>query len=204
MQNPDILNYYLEEIDHYAPIELIRGDAFCPLLAVRINDFELPDTVVERQVDIIIPLPRCAGYAPGTTLAGLHLSHPLHGIFQGEKTVIPFCDPVEDTDWLVKTQRFYPLYSVESASLIDTSYLCLNDPQKLAESPLELITTALQYLCRWRENAFELAAHHGAIARGDAVGDSLMSADWVEHLVQHVAPGFKQKLLAVAYPDRRV
>ena len=32
--------------------------------AVRINDFELPDTVVERQADIIIPLPRCAGYAP--------------------------------------------------------------------------------------------------------------------------------------------
>ncbi len=200
MQNPDFLRHCLLELEPYGPIEIIRGDSYHPILAVRLNDFALPAPVLERHVDIIIPMPRCAGYLPGACLAGLHVTRALHGVYQSEETVIPFCDPVENNDWMVKTKRFYPFYENDSESLIGTSYLCLNDPEKQPETPAALLRVAMKYLFYWVENAFGLAKHHGAIARGLLQGDANLSAEWIDHLVEQVSPGVKKKLLGVAYP----
>lgn len=200
MQNPAFLKMCLDELEHYAPLDIIKGDEYHPVLAIRINDFELPDTILERTADIIIPMPRCAGFIPDASIAGMHISCVLHGEFCGEPTVIPFCDPVHDVDWMLKTQRFYPYYERDPHSLVGTSYLCLNDPSTQPETPLALIEVAMDYLYHWTEHAFNLASHHGAVARGSIAGDRKVSADWVGHLVEHVSPKLKKHLLSLANP----
>jgi len=201
MQNPDFLNRCIATLEaRYGRVETVPGDRYYPMLAVKIPDFKMPDTVEERSVEVIIPIPRCAGYLPGASLAGLHVSKPLHGIYDDESTVIPFCDPVEDADWLIKVCRFYPFYEHDPESLIGTSYLCLNSPNDRPESPQALLDIAVDYLTHWQENAFTLAVQHGAIARGVEPGNSQYSVEWIEHLVEQVSPGLRARLLAVAYP----
>ena len=201
MQNPDFLDACIAELEaRYGRVEVVKGDRYRPVWAVKLPQFEMPATIQERRVDVTIPLSRCAGYLPGAVLAGLHVSEPLHGTHDGETTVVPFCDPVNDTEWLVKTSRFYPLYDHDPEALIGTSYLCLNNPSDQPETPQALLSICLDYLTHWKDHAFNLAVRHGAIARGDEIGDSENSADWIEHLVEQVSPRLRAKLLAMAYP----
>ncbi len=205
MQNPDFLKACIGELEkEYARIEIVSGDRYHPVWAIRIKQLLLPDPIVEHHADIIIPMARCAGYLPGASLAGLHLSCALHSVYEDEETVIPFCDPVQDTQWMVNTQRFYPYYEHDPETLIGTSYLCLNDPDDQPETPLALMRVAMDYLCRWPQHAFGLAIQHGAIARGEDPGDRELSVEWIEHLVEQVTPGLRAKLLAAAYPVVRL
>ncbi|AKJ28353.1 hypothetical protein [Caldimonas brevitalea] len=199
MQNPDFLNACLAELEkRYDNVEIVAGDRYHPVWAIKLNSVELPKSIVERTVDIIIPMTRCAGYLPGSGLAGLHVSQTLHSLFEGEKTVVPFCDPVQDISWLVKTSRFYPFYEHDPELLIGTSYLCLNDPFEQPETPQALMELTLDYLKYWMNHAFNLVMRHGAIVRGEELGDRRISMDWIEHLVEQVSPTLKAQLLEEA------
>jgi hypothetical protein len=199
MQNLKYLQRCIDELRLvFDNVSLVEGDQYYPILAIKLGNVVLPEAVIEDVTDIIIPLARCSGYLPGASLAGLHVDRPLHGMFEGEKTLIPFCDPVEDTEWMQNTLRFYPYYEHEQTSLIGTSYLCLNEPQGQPENPYELLMTMLDYLENWIGYTFTLADQHGSVIRGEVEGDQKESLGWVEHLVEHVSPMTKQALLESA------
>lgn len=201
MQNPLFVEQCAEEMmARFSNVEIIRGDRYHPILALKLHAYVPPESVCERQFDITIPMARCGGYMPDACLAGLHIHSKVHGLFNHEKTIIPFCDPVEDTSWMVKTVRFYPFYQSDPDALIGTSYLCLNDPAGQPTTPLALMDTAIDYLANWLPYAMNLAVEHGAVARGEKPGDSAESVDWVDHLVEHASPGLEKKLLELAYP----
>jgi len=200
MQNSRFLEQVIEELnDHYANVSVIEGDRYCPVLAIEIKDFEPPTTIIERQVDLMIPLARCSGYFPDAKLAGIHVNCGLHSVLDGHKTLVPFCDPVEDTSWMDNTHRFYPYYENERESLIGSYYLCLNEPRNPPTTPLQLMELTEDYLQHWSEYALTLASQHGAIARGVLPGDPDNSADWVEHLIEHVSDDVKAMLLEAAH-----
>lgn len=199
MQNPEFLDACIAELEaEYFPVEIIPGDRYHPVAALKISHVELPDTVIERHADILIPMARCAGFLPNATLAGLHVNIHLHGVYRGEQTIIPFCDPVYNIDWMLKTRRFYPFYDQYPEKLIGSAYLCLNQPGGQPETPAELMHTAIHYLSYWQENIFDLALHHGAVIRGSVSGDKEESFGWIEHLVEHVSPTLKTKLFETA------
>lgn len=199
MQNTRYLDNCIKELCIYFPqTEIIEGDRYCPISAIKISDCELPPSVIEDSTDIVIPMARCAGYLPGAALAGIHVS-ALHGYFRREKTLIPFCDPVEDLSWMESTKRFYPHYESDPEYYLNTHYLCLNDPGDQPETPLALMDTALEYLSHWSDNAMNLAQHHGHVVRGIEAGDIENSQDWLDHLVEHVSENTKKELLSIAF-----
>lgn len=200
MQNPAFIVDCVNEINRvYSNLEIIYGDKYHPVLAVKILNFELPENIQPRLLDITIALPRCAGYLPGSSIAGLHLSDMPTGVFEGNETVIPFCDPVLDNKWMLNSARFYPYYQNFSQEMVGTAYLCLNDPQGQPSTPMRLMEVAIDYFNHWQQHSAALAKYHGEIAKGDKSDNSQISKDWITHMVQHVSPKVKQKLLSIAY-----
>ena len=136
---------------------------------------------------------------PGACIAGMHLSEPLISDYEGVETIVPFCDPVIDTAWMLKSTRFYPFYQNFSTSMIGTAYLCLNDPEGQPESPLRLLDVAHDYLSHWQEHSIALAQRHGAIIKGKEPGDIEISKGWLQHMLELTSPKVKEKLLEIAY-----
>ncbi len=199
MQNPQFNKYECDAILRFHPdTEILEGNAYCPVLGVRLLKLEMPKDVCENTIDVTIPFARCGGYLPGSSLAGLHFSQPLHAMYQGEKTIIPFCDPVEDFIWMDSTERFYPLYEEHKEELMGTGYLCLNNPEEQTESPIQLLTEALDFLNNWTDYVMELATQHGAISRGLLPGNIEESNDWIDHLVEHASPNLKRDLISAS------
>lgn len=201
MQNPRFLEDCIRELRAAAgAVEVIRGDRYNAVWALRLTGFPLPDLLEERSVDITIPLPRCAGFLPDASIGGIHLSTGLHAQFEGERTLVPFCDPV-DLDWVGKTARFYAVHERRPELVYPSHFLCLNSDTDVATRPLEALRLAWEYLSRWHEYAALLARRHGEVLRGAGQGDAADSRMWLDHLTKYCGTRLRAALLREAGLD---
>lgn len=201
MQNPRFVERCVHELRESVPdLEIIEGDRYHPVLAVRVPRFQLPPTVIVDSVSVTIALPRMAGLLPDALIGGVHVSAPIMGMFRGEPTLLPFCDPV-DREWLEKTTRYFPLHEARPDLCFPSHYLCLHSDETPARTPREILDLSLDYLGRWEETAFKLARYHGAIVRGLRLGDREESLKWIEHLTEHTSPSLTRAIEAALHDD---
>jgi len=185
MQKLKFIQRCLNEISsEYPQAELIEGDRYCPLLGVRIRNFELPTTIVEDTVDVLVPMPMCGGYFREAYISGVHVAQRLHVNFEGENSPLPFCIEATERD-LVAMKTYYPLY--RCIDRVPERYvICLYTETDQPRTPLQAIHLFSRYLAFYLENCRHIAAQRSADPK------------WLSHLVEGLSPRLKADFLAHA------
>ena len=198
MQNPRFIEASVRKArDVYPRAEVIRGDRYHPVLGLRISRHPLPPTVIGREVEVVVPLHRHAGFLPDATIAGVFVGEAIHVDHDGERGNLPFCDPIT-TEWITGTAQFYPLLDQRPSVIADHRFVCLDSEVVRARTPLEALSLLTTYLESWQGRAEALAEHHGRVVRGLVSGDVEDSQRWLDHLLQETAPRLTAHLRARA------